>query len=70
MNSYAANEQNQKTAESIGRQYVPRQDNKLEQLQKLDNKVKLPGRAAGGIIGTAGALVMGAGMSQIMVLGK
>ena len=70
MNSYAANEQNQKTAESIGRQYVPRQDNKLEQLQQLDNKVKLPGRAAGGIIGTAGTLVMGAGMSQIMVLGK
>lgn len=39
----------------------------MEQLEKLDNKVKLPGKIVAGILGTIGALVMGAGMSLVMV---
>ena len=60
MNTYQVTERDQKRAESIRRQYIPREGNKMEQLQKLDNKVKLPGKIAGGILGIIGALVMGA----------
>lgn len=44
MNTYQVTERDQKRAESIRRQYIPREENKMEQLQKLDNKVKLPGK--------------------------
>ncbi len=39
----------------------------MEQLNKLDSKVKLPGKVIAGIMGTGGALLLGAGMSNIMV---
>ena len=70
MGGYRANEQDQKRAENIRRQYVSHEENKMEQLQKLDSKVKLPGRVAGTILGVTGALVMGAGMSLVMVSNK
>ena len=70
MGGYRANEQDQKRAENIRRQYVSREENKMEQLQKMDSKVKLPGRVAGTILGVTGALVMGAGMSLVMVSNK
>lgn len=67
MNHFNANAQDQRKAESIRRQYIPREDNKTLQLQKLDSKVKTPGRVAAGILGTAGVLVMGSGMALVMV---
>lgn len=67
MNNYQANERDQKKAEGIRRQYLTREENKMEQLQKLDSKVKLPGKIIGSIMGIIGALVMGAGMSLVMV---
>lgn len=70
MNGYRANEQDQKRAENIRRQYVSHEENKMEQLQKMDGKVKLPGRITGTILGVTGALVMGAGMSLVMVPNK
>lgn len=70
MSNSSTNPQDQRRAESIRRQYISREDNKIEQLQHLDNKVKIPGRVAAGALGTAGALVMGAGMAQIMVWGN
>lgn len=70
MGDYRANEQDQKRAENIRRQYVSHEENKMEQLQKMDGKVKLPGRVAGTILGVTGALVMGAGMSLVMVSNK
>lgn len=70
MDDYRANEQDQKRAENIRRQYVSHEENKMEQLQKMDGKVKLPGRVAGTILGVTGALVMGAGMSLVMVSNK
>ena len=42
----------------------------MEQLQKLDSKVKLPGKIVGAILGVIGALIMGTGMSLVMVWGK
>lgn len=70
MSDYRANDQDQKRAENIRRQYVSHEENKMEQLQKMDGKVKLPGRVAGTILGVTGALVMGAGMSLVMVSNK
>lgn len=67
MNRYIATEQDQKKAENIRRQYISREDNKIEQLQKLDKKVKAPGKMIASILGVIGALVLGAGMSLIMV---
>ena len=67
MNNYQASERDQKKAEDIRRQYVSREENKMEQLRKLDSRVKLPGKIAGSILGVIGALVMGAGMSLVMV---
>lgn len=69
MSEYRANAQDQQKAENIRRQYVSREENKMEQLQKLDSKVKLPGKIVGSILGIIGALVMGAGMSLVMVWG-
>ena len=70
MNNYQASERDQKKAEGIRRQYVSREENKMEQLRKLDGRVKLPGKIAGSILGVIGALVMGAGMSLVMVWGN
>ena len=70
MYTYQATERDQKRAESIRRQYVSREENKMEQLQKLDSKVKLPGKIVGGILGVIGALIMGTGMSLVMVWGN
>ena len=67
MSYYRATEQDQKQAENIRRQYISRDDNKMEQLKNLDNKVKLPGKIVSVIMGVIGVLVMGAGMSLIMV---
>ena len=37
MSTYIANEQDQKRAENIRRQYTSREDNLMEQLEKLDS---------------------------------
>ena len=70
MNTYQASEREQRKAEGIRRQYVSREENKMEQLRKLDSRVKLPGKIACSILGVIGALVMGAGMSLVMVWGN
>lgn len=69
MSNFRADEQDQRKAERIRRQYIPHADNKMEQLQKLDSKVKTPGKIVACILGVIGVLVMGAGMSMVMVWG-
>lgn len=67
MSNYNVTAQDQKRAENIRRQYISRDENKMEQLQKLDEKVKMPGKIVSCILGIIGSLVMGAGMSLVMV---
>ena len=69
MSNYQATERDQRRTEGIRRQYLAREENKMEQLQKLDSKVKSPGKIIASIIGVVGALVMGYGMSLVMVSG-
>ena len=40
MGGYRASEQEQKRAENIRRQYVSHEENKMEQLQKMDRQHK------------------------------
>ena len=54
-------------AEAIRRRYMEKGTTKLDQLQALDTKVKTPATVAASILGVIGTLVMGAGMSNIMV---
>lgn len=69
MNTFTANKKDTTQAEKICRQYLSREQNKMEQLKKLDDKVKAPGKIVAGIIGTIGVLAMGGGMAMIMVNG-
>lgn len=66
MSDYKVTEQDQKQAEQIRRQYIPHEENKMEQLRDLDRCVKFPGKMIAGSLGLVGSLVMGAGMAKIM----
>ena len=48
-------------AENIRKQYINRDQDKMEQLRRLDNRVKIPGRIVGSLMGGVGALIMGGG---------
>ena len=52
--------------EKIRSQYMQEQHTGLDALKALDAKVKRPARVFGYVYGTAGAIVMGAGMSLVM----
>lgn len=67
MSDYRVTEQDQKQAEQIRRQYIPHEENKMEQLRELDRRVKFPGKMVAGGLGLVGSLIMGAGMAKIMV---
>lgn len=56
-----------KQAEKIRSQYIKKEATKMDNLRKLDSKVKAPGKVIASIFGVIGALVMGSGMSLIMV---
>ena len=52
--------------EKIRSQYMQEQHTELDALKALDARVKRPARVFGYVYGTAGAIVMGAGMSLVM----
>lgn len=54
-------------AEAIRRRYMEKGTTKLDQLQALDAKVKTPALAVASILGIIGCLILGTGMSNIMV---
>ena len=53
-------------AESIAKDYAPKESSKLVALKKLDNKAKLPATVFTYSCGIASALVFGTGMSLAM----
>lgn len=57
-------------AERIARKYTgeAKQYSDIEKLQMLDRKAETPGQAAAMTVGITGTLVMGAGMSLVMVM--
>ena len=52
--------------EKIRTKYVEKKDSSLDELRKLDKKVKTPAEVFAYIFGSVSALVMGAGMSLVM----
>ena len=58
-------------AESIAKEYAPKDDSKIVALRKLDNKAKLPATVFTYSFGIASALVLGTGMCLAMqVIGE
>ena len=49
-------------AQKINAEYSPAQTSKLDELKKLDKKVKQPALITAVSVGVAGALVLGTGM--------
>lgn len=64
--SYSSKQQDE--IEAIRKKYMPKQEDKLQQLKKMDKSVETPGAVTGLILGIVGILVMGTGMSCVMVL--
>ena len=58
-------------AESIAKEYAPKDDSKLIALKKLDNKAKLPAIIFTYSFGIVSALIFGTGMCMAMqIIGK
>lgn len=63
--TYSAKEQ--KELESIKKKYMPAAENTLEKVKRLDREAERPGTAVSILLGVAGCLILGAGMSMTMV---
>lgn len=62
--TYSAKEQNE--INDIRKKYIPKEEDKMDQLRRLDASVYRKGSIASLVIGILGALILGAGMSLIM----
>ena len=62
--TYSAKEQAE--VEAIRRKYLPPEENKLEQLRRLDNSAHQKAQAWAITLGILGTLILGAGMSLFM----
>lgn len=60
------NHDQQFMAQKIRAQYMEKQTTELDELRRLDAKVKRPASVFAYIFGSIGAVVMGAGMSLVM----
>lgn len=63
--SYSAKQQEE--IRKIREKYIPKEENKMEQLRRLDESATRPGTIAAIIVGVIGALLLGVGMSCTMV---
>ncbi len=60
----------QEEVKQIRERYIPKEENKMDQLRKLDRSVTKPGMIAALILGIVGSLIMGVGMCCVMVWGN
>ena len=65
--SYSAKQQEE--IRSIRKKYLPAEEDKMEQLRRLDASVTVPGTMASLAVGIIGVLVLGIGMCCCMVWG-
>jgi hypothetical protein len=66
--TYSAKQQEE--VERIRNKYISKEESKIEQLIRLDKQAERPGTIASIAIGVIGMLVMGAGMSCVLVWGS
>lgn len=64
---YTYSSKQQKEIESIRNKYLPKQEDKLETLKRLDKNVEKPGTMSAIVLGTTGAFLFGVGMCCTMV---
>lgn len=64
---YTYSAERQEEIENIRKKYMPKEEDKLEQLKKMDRDVTKPGTIWSIVIGVLGCLLFGAGMSFAMV---
>ena len=65
--SYTYSAKQQDEVKNIRQKYIPREENKMEQLRKLDKSVEKPGMIASILLGSVSTLILGFGMSCTMV---
>lgn len=63
---YTYSAEQQAEVERIRRKYLPAQENKLEQLRRLDRTVSRKAQSCAITLGVVGALILGTGMSLAM----
>ena len=63
---YTYSAQQQKEVEAIRKKYLPKEENKMDQLRKLHYSATQKAQTASIVIGVIGALVLGTGMSLCM----
>lgn len=64
--SFTYSAQQQKEVEAIRKKYLPREEDKMEQLRRLHAVPTQKAQAASLAVGVVGALIMGTGMSLAM----
>lgn len=64
--SFTYSGQQQKEVEAIRKKYLPKEEDKMEQLRKLHSIPTQKAKAASLTVGIIGALIMGTGMSLAM----
>lgn len=68
--NYTYSAKNQAEVREIRNKYIPKEVDKLEQLRSLDASVTKKGTMVSLLVGTLGCLVLGIGMSCVMVWGE
>lgn len=63
--NYSASQQLE--IKKIREKYIPKEENKMEQLRRLDESATKPGTIVALVVGIIGALIMGIGMCCCMV---
>lgn len=67
---YTYSAKQQQEIESIRKKYLPKEEDKMEQIRKLDREAERPGMIASLATGVIGALILGVGMCCTMVWGE
>lgn len=67
---YTYSAQRQEEIERIRRKYMPKEEDKLELLRKLDRDVTKPGTIWSLVLGVLGTLLFGVGMCCFLVWGE
>lgn len=67
---YTYSAKQQKEVERIRKKYLPKEEDKMEMIRKLDREAERPGMIASLATGVIGALILGIGMCCTMVWGE
>lgn len=65
--TYMYSPKQQEEVKHIRQKYIPKEEDKMEQLRRLDKSAESHGTLISILVGTAGALLLGIGMSCTMV---